>query len=100
MSKTILITGGAGFVGSCLGIQLKSHYPQYKVIALDNLKRRGSELNLKRLRESGVEFFHGDIRSPEDFDVLPKTDVIIEASAEASVLAGINAAPDYVVNTN
>ncbi len=100
MSKTILITGGAGFVGSCLGIRLKSLYPPYKIIALDNLKRRGSELNLKRLRESGVEFFHGDIRSPEDFNVLPKIDVIIEASAEASVLAGIDAAPDYVVNTN
>ncbi|MBC7796855.1 MAG: GDP-mannose 4,6-dehydratase, partial [Pyrinomonadaceae bacterium] len=36
----------------------------------------------------------------EDFDDLPKIDVIIEASAEPSVLAGVNGTPDYVVNTN
>lgn len=100
MTKTVLITGGARFVGSSLSIQLKKFYPDYKIIALDNLKRRGSELNLSRLRESSVEFFHGDIRNPEDFDILPKIDVIIEASAEPSVLAGISGTPDYVVNTN
>jgi CDP-paratose 2-epimerase len=100
MSKTILITGGAGFVGSSLAIQLKKHYPQYGIVVLDNLKRRGSELNLSRLKESGIEFFHGDIRNPEDFNNLPPIDVIIEASAEPSVLAGLNEPPSYVVNTN
>ncbi len=100
MSKTILITGGAGFVGSSLAIELKKHYPQYQIIVLDNLKRRGSELNLVRLKESGVDFFHGDIRNPEDFNNLPPVDTIIEASAEPSVLAGINEIPNYVINTN
>ena len=66
MSKKILITGGAGFVGSSLAIELKTHYPQYEIKTLDNLKRRGSELNLNRLQKAGVEFFHGDIRNPED----------------------------------
>ena len=100
MSKTILITGGAGFVGSSLAISLKTHYPQYKILVLDNLKRRGSELNLIRLKEAGIEFFHGDIRNPEDFNVLPAVDTIVEASAEPSVLAGINEPPSYVINTN
>lgn len=100
MSKSILITGGAGFVGSSLAIQFKNHYPQYEIKTLDNLKRRGSELNLTRLREAGVEFFHGDIRNPEDFNVVGEIDTIIEASAEPSVLAGIDGAPEYVVNTN
>ncbi len=100
MSKTILITGGAGFVGSSLGIRLKRHYPEYQVIALDNLKRRGSELNLTRLYKAGVSFVHGDIRNYEDFGSLPKIDAIIEASAEPSVLAGVNGDPDYVINTN
>ncbi|GAA4432910.1 NAD-dependent epimerase/dehydratase family protein [Ravibacter arvi] len=96
----ILITGGAGFVGSSLAIALKTTYPTYKVFALDNLKRRGSELNLKRLKEVGVEFIHGDIRNKEDFDAIPAVDAVIEASAEPSVLAGLNGTPDYLINTN
>ncbi|MBX7172209.1 MAG: NAD-dependent epimerase/dehydratase family protein [Pyrinomonadaceae bacterium] len=99
-NKTILITGGAGFVGSSLAIFFKEKYPPYRVIAFDNLKRRGSELNLPRLKAAGIEFFHGDIRNPEDFDVLSNIDVIIEASAEPSVLAGLDGTPNYVVNTN
>ncbi len=96
----ILITGGAGFVGSSLAISLKQTYPAYRVLALDNLKRRGSELNLKRLKEAGVEFHHGDIRNKEDFDSLPAVDAVIEASAEPSVLAGLDGTPDYLINTN
>ena len=96
----ILITGGAGFVGSSLAVSLKTAYPAYQVFALDNLKRRGSELNLTRLLKAGVQFVHGDIRSKEDFDALPAVDVVIEASAEPSVLAGLNGTPDYLINTN
>ena len=65
-TRHILVTGGAGFVGSNLAISFKSEYPKAKVTALDNLRRRGSELTLTRLRQGGVTFVHGDIRSPED----------------------------------
>ncbi len=41
MSKRVLITGGAGFVGSSLGLGLAERYPNWKITALDNLKRRG-----------------------------------------------------------
>jgi nucleoside-diphosphate-sugar epimerase len=44
MSKTVIITRGAGFVGSNLAFSLKNKYPEWQVIALDNLKRRGSNL--------------------------------------------------------
>ena len=100
MSKTILITGGAGFVGSQIGLSLKAKYPAYEIYVLDNLKRRGSELNIPRLKSAGIHFIHGDIRNKEDFDGLPKIDCILEASAEPSVLAGIDSTPDYLVNTN
>src|SRR5438477_348415 len=56
---TILVTGGAGFVGSTLALHLKRHDVARRVIALDNLKRRGSELNVPRLRDGGVEFARG-----------------------------------------
>ncbi|MBD2752746.1 NAD-dependent epimerase/dehydratase family protein [Spirosoma validum] len=96
----LLITGGAGFVGSSLAISLKQNYPNYQIFALDNLKRRGSELSLARLKAAGIEFLHGDIRSKEDFDALPAVDTVIEASAEPSVLAGLDGTPDYLINTN
>lgn len=98
--NTVLVTGGAGFVGSCLALGLKAYKPALRVLALDNLKRRGSEMNLSRLREGGVEFVHGDIRNPEDLEVAGDIGLILECSAEPSVLAGYTSSPGYVVNTN
>lgn len=98
--NSLLITGGCGFAGSNLAICFKAAYPAAKIIAFDNLRRRGSELNLARLKAAGVEFMHGDVRNKEDFDEAGKVDFIIEAAAEPSVLAGIDNLPDYVVNTN
>jgi CDP-paratose 2-epimerase len=98
--NTILVTGGAGFVGSRLAIGMREHGVAERVIALDNLRRRGSELNLTRLQEAGVEFLHGDVRNPEDLDAAGAVDLILECSAEPSVLAGYGGSPAYVVNTN
>lgn len=100
MYQKILITGGAGFVGSHLGLLLKRDRSEISVTALDNLKRRGSELNVSRLREGGVDFVHGDIRNREDFESICPFDLILECSAEPSVLAGYDGAPDYLLNTN
>jgi CDP-paratose 2-epimerase len=99
--QRILVTGGAGFIGSSVAVALKMTDPAAKVTALDSLRRRGSELNLPRLREAGVEFRHGDIRNPEDLTP-PKEpyDLLIECSAEPSVLAGYDGDTRFVVNTN
>lgn len=96
----VLITGGAGFVGSNLAIQLKQKYPQYTITCLDNLKRRGSELNLPRFRAQSINFVHADIRNPEDLSTLEPFDVLLDASAEPSVLAGITSPVAQVVNNN
>ena len=100
MHKTILITGGAGFVGANLAIYLKKKYPKSSIIALDSLKRRGSELNIARLKSHGVGFIHGDIRCREDLDLGRKIPLIIDCSAEPSVIADTKAGPEYVINTN
>ncbi len=98
--NSLLITGGAGFVGANLAVMFKKKYPQLEVIALDNLKRRGSEINISRLREENIRFVHGDIRNPEDLVLDTKVELLIECSAEPSVLAGFGDNPDYIINTN
>lgn len=100
MYSNILVTGGAGFVGSNLAISFKKDFPQAHVVVLDNLKRRGSELNLARLREHSIEFRHGDIRNPEDLESDTPVDLLVECSAEPSVLAGYQSSPAYLINTN
>ncbi|NRA45857.1 MAG: NAD-dependent epimerase/dehydratase family protein [Oligoflexales bacterium] len=97
----VLITGGAGFVGSSLAEYYKKDHPKAEVIVFDNLKRRGSELNLSRFKSLDIQFVHGDIRSPSDLEDLPGNfDLLIEASAEPSVHAGNDGSPQYLLGTN
>jgi len=97
----ILITGGAGFVGSSLALAWREREPAARIVVLDNLRRRGSELNLPRLAAHGIEFRHGDIRVADDLhDLDGSFDVMIEASAEPSVLAGLDGSPAYVLQAN
>lgn len=97
--KKILITGGAGFVGSSIGIKLKEYYSNIEVIALDNLIRKGSELNPKRLEKYGIKFIKGDVREKKDLEI-PSVDLLIECSAEPSVMAGVTSSPEYLLETN
>ena len=86
----VLITGGAGFIGANIAVGLVARHPGWAVTAFDNLQRRGSELNLPRLRREGVDFVHGDVRSATDLTDLGEVDAVIECSAEPSVLAGVD----------
>jgi CDP-paratose 2-epimerase len=97
--RTFLVTGGAGFVGSTLACRLKGRWPEARVVAMDNLRRRGSELNLDRLKNHGVEFLHGDVRSPEDFPP-GRLDCLVDCAAEPSVMAGVTSSPAYVLQSN
>ncbi|MBI4017349.1 MAG: NAD-dependent epimerase/dehydratase family protein [Candidatus Aenigmarchaeota archaeon] len=96
----VLITGGAGFVGSNLAIMFKENHPDASVVALDNLHRKGSELNVPRLKAKGIGFVMGDVRKREDLDALGDADVLIECSAEPSAFAGFGSSPEYLLDTN
>ncbi|MCP3955324.1 MAG: NAD-dependent epimerase/dehydratase family protein [Desulfobacterales bacterium] len=96
--KTIVITGGAGFVGSNLAYYLADR--GHRIVVMDNLVRRGSERNLPSLRDRGITFQHGDIRCREDFDSLPaNADVLIECSAQPNVVDGF-ANPRFDIQNN
>jgi CDP-paratose 2-epimerase len=96
----VLVTGGAGFIGANVAVGLATRHPDWQIVALDNLRRGGAELNLPRLREAGVSFRHGDVREPDDLLAVGELDVLLECSAEPSALAGIDGSPDYVVKSN
>ena len=95
----LLVTGGAGFVGSNLSLALRRAFPESSITAMDNLYRNGSQLNVPRLEGSGIRFHEGDVRDPKSFPEEP-FDLMIECSAEPSVLAGRDGSPDYLFETN
>jgi CDP-paratose 2-epimerase len=96
----ILITGGAGFVGSNLAIALAGRHHDWEIVALDNLHRPGSELNPPRLQAAGVRFVRGDVRDPGDLARLGTVSALVECSAEPSALSGVDGDTSFVFQTN
>jgi CDP-paratose 2-epimerase len=94
----VIVTGGCGFVGFNLATHLIRS--GHQVTVFDNLVRRGSEINISKLREIGVNFVHGDIRNQEDFHDLPTNAAcLMECSAQPSVVSGFSN-PMYDFRTN
>lgn len=88
-------------MGGALATELKRACPGATVVALDNLKRAGSELRRSAFKAADIEFVHGDIRNPDDLALGNRSiDYLIECSAEPSVLAGFDGSPRYVLDTN
>lgn len=98
--QRVLVTGAAGFVGSSLALALAKSHSGAEVVGFDNLRRRGSELNLPRLAGAGVQFVHGDVRHLADLEQVGEIDALVECSAEPSALAGIRGDDDYAIHSN
>lgn len=84
------ITGICGFVGS----QIAQHWLQndstLQVIGIENFSRSSSWRNRASLIPRGCRILHGDIRNASDLESVGPVDFVIDAAANASVLAGVS----------
>lgn len=92
-TKTLLLTGAAGFIGSNVLEYLFNKYPKYNFIVLDALTYAGNLKNFsqKMLKSPRFQFVYGDVRNHKLVDELVgKSDVIIHFAAESHVSRSIH----------
>jgi dTDP-glucose 4,6-dehydratase len=81
----VLVTGGAGFIGSNFVHYWLSHHPEDRVVVLDALTYAGNLANLEGVREA-IEFVHGDIRDQALCEQVLRehsVDVVVNFAAES-----------------
>ena len=101
--KTILVTGGAGFIGSNFVKMILKRHPQYKVINVDALTYAGNLENLKDIdSDSNYSFVRADIRDREKIEgIFMSEDIaaVVNFAAESHVDRSIED-PEIFLTTN
>ena len=99
--KNILITGGAGFIGSHVVRRFVENYPEYKILNLDSLSYAGNLENLRDIENaSNYEFIKCDITDKEAIEALfISRDIhsVIHLAAESHVDRSITNPIDFVM---
>ncbi len=95
----ILVTGGAGFIGSCFVRLLRREFPTSKVTVLDKLTYAGNLANLDSVKDdAGYRFLLGDICDPAVVaEAMAGCDVVLNFAAETHVDRSIDSAKDFVL---
>lgn len=98
--KKILITGGAGFIGSHVVRLFVKNYPNYKIVNLDALTYAGNLENVRDLEAAeNYEFVKGDIKDAAFLDVIFEKyvfDAVIHLAAESHVDRSITNPNDFI----
>ena len=93
----VLVTGGAGFIGSNFVRYLLRKHPDYKIVVLDALTYAGRKENLQDVWDK-ITFIKGDIRKKEDVEKAVKdVDLVINFAAETHVDRSIIEAGSFVL---
>ncbi|SRR6266550_249434 len=97
----VLVTGGAGFIGSAFVRRLLLRDPERSVVVLDKLTYAGNRANLAPVEDApGFRFVEGDIADPDIVDELAaQADAIVNFAAESHVDRSIEA-PDAFIRTD
>lgn len=99
--KTILITGGAGFIGSHVVRRFVNTYPQYRIINLDKLTYAGNLANLEDVQDKpNYLFIKGDITDAvfvHELFLNEKPDAVIHLAAESHVDRSISNPTEFVI---
>ena len=97
----LLVTGGAGFIGSCFVRHILNKYKDYKVINLDALTYAGNIENLDDVKNnSNYKFVHGNICDKKLVrELVNEVDAVINFAAESHVDRSITG-PEIFIETN